>query len=87
MLMGGNPIRQTVDPATMTITNVTLPGHVFGGQVQILITNSNGVSGVQIQGSGAGPNAALNQFAGPIIFEILALGAYANLNPQIGSLP
>jgi hypothetical protein len=55
--------------------------------VQILITNSNGVSGVQIKGSGAGPNAALNQFAGPIIFEILALGAYANLNPQIGSLP
>ena len=29
ILYGNNPIRQIVDPETLTITNTTLPGHTF----------------------------------------------------------
>jgi len=59
----------------MTITNVTLPGHIFGGSVTITITTTNGVVGADIVGTGVGPNAELNQLLGPEIFR--ALGATA----------
>jgi RHS repeat-associated protein len=82
MLWGRNPIRQTVDPCHLTITNVTLPGHVFGGQVQITITSENGTIGAEVVGSGSGPKAALNQEVGPAIFQAMGYGAYMWLNPS-----
>ncbi len=81
VLPGGNPILQTVDPDAMTITNTTLPGHFFGGQVQI----SNRVTGVNIIGSGIGPNAEINQIFGPENFTALAIGAFYYLNPGMGA--
>ncbi len=82
VLAGGNPIRQTVDSCNKTITNRTLPGHVFGGQVVITITENNGAVGAQVVGSGYGPNAELNQMLGPVIFTGLGFGAYQTMNPQ-----
>jgi hypothetical protein len=52
----------------MTITNLALPGHVFGGSVTISITTSNSVVSADIVGTGIGPNAELNQVLGPQIF-------------------
>jgi hypothetical protein len=84
----GNPIKQTVDPNAMTITNETLPGHLFGGQVVISFSTENSVTSVNIVGSGIGPNAELNQILGPEIFTGLAMGAFYYLNPGMsgGSL-
>jgi hypothetical protein len=83
-----NPILQTVDPDAMTITNETLDGHFFGGQVQMSFSSSNGVTSVNIVGSGFGPNAGLNQFFGPEIFTGLGMAAFYYLNPGVsgGSL-
>jgi hypothetical protein len=84
----GNPIKQTVDPNAMTITNETLPGHFFGGQVVISFSTENSVTSVNIVGSGIGPNAEINQILGPEIFTGLAMGAFYYLNPGMsgGSL-
>lgn len=87
ILAGGNPIRQTVDPRSRTITNVTLPGHFFGGQVQISVTYRNGVSSASIVGSGIGPHAELNQIFGPQIYRALAVGAFFALNSDVGTYP
>lgn len=88
MLWGRNPIHQTVDPCHYTITNQTLPGHFFGGQVSIAITEQNGVIGAQVTGSGIGPHSEDNQIFGPVIFEGLGNAAYFYLNPGMsgGSL-
>jgi hypothetical protein len=80
-LTSPNPILQTVDPDAMTITNQTLPGHVFGGSVVISIVSTNGVQSVDIVGSGVGPNSEWNQIFGPEIFQALAFGAYLSLHP------
>jgi len=82
VLTGGNPIRQTVDSCHKTITNQTLPGHMFGGQVVITITGNNGAVGAQVVGSGVGPETTLNQILGPVIFTGLGFGASQTLNPQ-----
>jgi RHS repeat-associated protein len=84
----GNKIVQTVDTCKMTITNVALPGHVFGGQVVISITNNNGVIGEQVEGGGVGPNATINKLVGPPIFGALGILTHSALNPgeQGGSL-
>lgn len=87
MLWEANPIRQTVDPCNKTITNVTLPGHVFGGSLVISITDQNGVVGAQFVGAGNGPNATLNQYIGPVIFSALGVAGYINLNPSVGAGP
>jgi hypothetical protein len=83
VLTGNNPIRQTVDPNTLTITNETLPGHIFGGQVTISIINDSGAVGAQIVGSGIGPNAELNQIMGPAIFTALGFAVSQTLNPPV----
>lgn len=83
-LTGNNPIRQTVDSCNYKITNKTLPGHMFGGQVEISITEMNGAVGAEVVGSGYGPNAFWNQLFGPPIFEGLGFGAYLRLNPRVG---
>jgi hypothetical protein len=84
VLPGNNPIRQTVDRCKNTITNTTLPGHIFGGQVVINIVENNGFVGAQIVGSGDGPNAALNQVLGPLIFNFLGLQAGFSLSRAYG---
>jgi len=61
-------MRQTVDSCHKTITNQTLSGHMFGGQVVIPITGNNGAVGAQVVGSGGGPDTTLNQILGPVIF-------------------
>lgn len=78
-LTSGNPINQTVDPCKMTITNVTKPGHLFGGSVNISIQTRNGVVGAQVVGTGLGPNPVMNQLMGPVIFEGLGFGARESL--------
>jgi len=78
-LISGNPINQTVDPCGMTITNVTKPGHLFGGSVNISIQARNGVVGAQVVGTGLGPNPIMNQLMGPVIFEGLGFGARESL--------
>jgi len=85
VLAGNNPILQTVDPNAMTITNVTQPGHFFGGQVQIGFSTSNGVTSVNIVGSGIGPNSEINQIFGPEIFTGLATAAFYYLNPGLNA--
>jgi RHS repeat-associated protein len=77
-----NPILQSVDPKSMTITNQTLPGHAFGGTVVISVGSSDGVVSVDIVGAGVGPRAEWNQVLGPIIFSGLAYAAYLNLHPS-----
>lgn len=69
----------------MTITNTTLPGHFFDGQVQISFDTSNGVTGVNIVGSRIGPNAEINQIFGPEIFAVLAMEAFYYLNPAMSA--
>ena len=63
----------------MTITNVTKPGHLFGGSVNISIQTRNGVVGAQVVGTGLGPNPVMNQLMGPVIFEGLGFGARESL--------
>ena len=53
----GNKIIQTVDPSTMTITNVALPTHMFQGTVTIQITQNGDNVSVSVNGVGAGPEA------------------------------
>jgi hypothetical protein len=78
-LTSPNPINQTVDPCKMTIKNVTLSGHLFGGSVTISILQENGVIGAQVVGTGLGPNPIMNQLMGPAIFETLGFGARESL--------
>jgi RHS repeat-associated protein len=81
MLAGHNPILQIVDPNAMTITNIALDGHEFGGKVAISFSTSNGVTNVNIAGNGYGPHAELDQIFGPQIFTGLAIAAFLYLNP------
>jgi hypothetical protein len=79
-LAGGNWIQQTVDPVAMTISNVAILGrHVFGGHVNISMTQINGVTVAHIEGGGSGPNARANQFWGPKIFEALGAAAFTSI--------
>lgn len=87
ILWGNNPIEQTVDTCSKTITNVALPGHSFGGTVKIKIVETNGVVSADITGSGSGNLSMVNSIAGPAIFSGLAGAAYINLNPTTGSFP
>jgi hypothetical protein len=82
-LTSENPILQTVDPAAQTITNQTLPGHFFGGTVDISFgTADDGQTSVYINGYGIGPHSELNQIFGPAIFLGLAIAAGNSLNPD-----
>ncbi|MET3109582.1 hypothetical protein AAKU58_004439 [Oxalobacteraceae bacterium GrIS 1.18] len=68
-LSSPNPIIQTVDPNNLTITNVAIAPHVFTGSVQMTFTtDSNGKAWENFSATGFGPNAALNQVMGPILF-------------------
>lgn len=86
-LTGNNPIRQIVDPCEMTITNVALPTHMIEGAVQISISQSNGVVGAQIIGSGFGQNATTNSIFGPLLFVALGYSASASLDPGMSPPP
>lgn len=82
-LTSENPILQTVDPNALTITNQTLPGHFFGGTVDISFgTTDGGLTSVYIDGYGIGPHSELNQIFGPVIFLRLAIAAGNSLNPD-----
>jgi hypothetical protein len=86
-LWGGMPIVQKVDVRNMTITNIAQRGHIYGGQVRISMERRNGVVSARIVGSGRGPNAGWNQFFGPKIFRVMAIGAYSSLHPDDGGVP
>ena len=83
MLTGGNPIRQTVDPASRTIVNQTRPGHRYhDGTVTIRITTRDNMIGARIVGHGVnGRNAIENQILGPILFRWLGMLVYRSLHP------
>jgi hypothetical protein len=86
ILTGNNPISQTVDPDTLTITNTTLPGHVFyPGTVKLSVgQDQGGVVSLNVVGQGTGPYATDNQIFGPAIFFSLGIAAYDVLNPNNG---
>ncbi len=88
-LTGNNPIRQTVDRAALTITNTTLPGHVFHpGTVRLsVVPDSTGVVSLHVAGSGNGRYSMVNQIVGPIIFFGKDLEAFGALNPELGGVP
>jgi hypothetical protein len=83
---GHNQIIQTVDPNALTITNTTLPGHVFDpGSVQLsVVQDQTGVVSLHIVGGGTGAYSTDNQIFGPAIFSALGLAAYGALNPDLG---
>jgi hypothetical protein len=70
ILTGNNPISQTVNSSTMTITNTTLPTHQFyPGQVVIQVSPSAGdTSVVTITGTGSGNDPEFNDFVGYLFF-------------------
>jgi RHS repeat-associated protein len=78
-LWGDNPISQTVNSNTMTITNTTLPGHEFyPGSVVIQVSpGGGGGSTITITGTGTGPHPGLNQFLGQLIFGLGSAGGIA----------
>lgn len=64
-----NPITTVVDNAAMTVTNLTMPGHIFHpGRIVRRVVQVNGDIYVLTTGEGIGPNRSLNLYAGPIIF-------------------
>jgi hypothetical protein len=65
-----NPISQSVDPSTLTIKNLTLPGHVFfPGSVTIhVVPTWNGGSTINISGVGSGSYPEINNFVGKLFF-------------------
>lgn len=85
----GDPISQTVNSGTRTITNTTLPGHIFyPGQVQIQVTpNSGGGSTVTITGTGNGGNVELNYAAGYGFFGTAATEVMQACNMAAGVVP
>jgi hypothetical protein len=87
ILAGNNPILQTVDPNALTTTNTTLLGHVFhpGTVTLSIVQDQLGIVSEHIVGNGTGPYAIDNQILGPALFFGLGMGAYAVLNPDIGS--
>ena len=67
---GPNPISQDVNSSTGTITNTTLPGHMFyPGTVVIQVTPSAGdTSNITITGTGTGNDPGFNDLVGEIFF-------------------
>jgi len=64
-----NPITQVVTTSPVfQITNVTQPGHIFGGQVVTAVTPSGPFSYVNSQGSGNGNWPILNNILGSLFF-------------------
>jgi hypothetical protein len=88
-LTGNNPIRQTVDPEALTITNTTLPGHVFHpGTVRLAVVPDHaGVVSLHVAGSGTGRYPLVNEIVGPIIFFGKGMEAFGVLNPDLGGVP
>jgi len=71
-LPGNNPISQNVDSPSMTITNTTLPDHVFNpGQVVIQVTSGPyGGSYINITGTGTGNYPTINNIIGYAFFGV-----------------
>ena len=97
MLSFDNPIIQTVDPKDFTIVNKTEAGHMFDGApynndhgtvtLTIVKNDKLNIVSVHIVGDGKlGNNSTFNQYAGPVLFYGLALGAQMQLMPP-GSAP
>ena len=78
-LFGNNPISQDVNSSTMTITNTTLPGHMFyPGSVVIQVDPSAGdTSVITVTGTGTGNDPGFNELAGQIIFGLGTAGSIA----------
>ena len=73
---GPNPISQDVNSSTGTITNTTLPGHMFyPGTVVIQVTPSAGdTSNITITGTGTGNDPGFNDLVGEIFVGGTASG-------------
>lgn len=81
---GHNRIKQIVNPVTLTIVNITLPGHQFyPGQVTIQVNPGPSGHGsiIGITGTGTGPDPWLNDIIGKLFFggvaNIIALACAA----------
>lgn len=69
-----NPVYHIVDSSTLSVTNVTLPGHLFDGIVHRTVTIENGWYVIKTLGVGNAPENFLlleesNEILGPAIFE------------------
>lgn len=84
-----NPISQNVNSATRTITNTTLPGHVFyPGRVVIQVDPaSGGGSNITITGTGVGDNPGFNNAVGIGFFGTVATTIMQACNPSAGVAP
>jgi RHS repeat-associated protein len=89
MLPGGNPITQVVNSQTMTIINITQPGHRYDpGTVTIQVTpEPDGTSVISVVGEGTGPHPIENDVVGLLWFgwDIQNLAKYCV--PSIGLVP
>jgi hypothetical protein len=88
-LTSSNPISQNVNSATRTITNVTLPGHVFyPGRVVIQVDpSSGGGSNITITGTGTGDNPGINNAVGEAFFGTVATEIMQACNMAAGVAP
>ena len=82
-----NPISQDVNPSTYTITNTTLPTHVFyPGTVQLVVTpTSNTTSTINITGTGSGNFPIFNDLVGILLFGSRA-AAVGRICQDFGSM-
>ncbi|MBS0219453.1 MAG: hypothetical protein JSR91_01805 [Proteobacteria bacterium] len=78
-LAGNNPIWQVVDPNTLTIKNITRPGHrYYPGTVTLsVVKDPDGNVSLHIEGKGTGPYATENERVGPLVFHLLGSSARA----------
>ena len=74
VLLGGNPITQTVDTSARTITNVTGRDHMFyPGTVEIGVRDlGDGYSSINIRGRGTGADPTFNVIFGSAFFGGMA---------------
>jgi RHS repeat-associated protein len=84
MLLGNNPITQTVNSSERTILNTTLDGHSFHpGTVFIKVTpNIFGGSRITIVGTGVSTSPILNNVVGYAFFGGTASGIQGFCNPR-----
>ena len=68
-LTGKNPIRTTINSNDYSITNYTLPGHIFHpGKITRRVTETNNAIAVTTIGEGVGDGKKFNMWVAPDIW-------------------
>jgi len=69
-----NPVIHNVDPTNLSVTNITLPGHIFEGIVHREVVIEDGWYVIRTTGVGDAPGQwfteRVNEGLGPVIFEL-----------------